>query len=632
MNFSRLSNAISWRVRRLTSDDFVDRMLLKAAPPWRALLKKPVFIGVTGSVGKTTTKELLLGVLGSKGRGIGTVGSMNNIDATAQALLRLRRNDNFFVAELSEDKPGVMNDQLTLLRPSVGVVTVVGNDHWSAFGSREAIADEMRKLIASLPASGTAVLNADDEQVLSMGSVDSGCVANVLTYGTSPTANLRAEEISAVWPDRLEFTLVCNAERIKVKTQLCGTHWIPSVLGAMGGALATGLTLAQCAEGIARVAPFEGRMQPVVMPNGVTFIRDDYKAPLWTTDACLEFMFLAKAKRKILVFGSLSDCGAGAPEKYAKVAKRAQEIADITVFVGPWASQVLKARKAGAPDALKVFRNVRDAADFINKVTLAGDLVLLKGTNKQDHLQRIIMARSDRIACWRDDCDRITFCNDCVYRTKPSGLPLLMGAESSTGTPPRAAASGKYQLVPGEQLIVGLGNPEPKYAGTPHNVGFEVVEKFAASVSATWQETPDAWIARGELHGKAVCLVKIKMPMNLIGAGLKRLSEAMGFGPEQCILVYDDLDMPLGATRERVSGGGGGHRGVTSILEAFQTDAFRRVKVGVGQEGAKLNKVEYVLKPFAASSRAAVDLATAAAVVQLVEIVKRPTLPKKVAA
>ncbi len=638
--FAQVTHAVAWRLRRLMGDDRVDRLLLRMAPPWRAMLKKPVFIGVTGSVGKTTTKELLVGVLGSHGKGVGTVGSFNNIDATAQALLRLRRNDNFFVAELSEDKPGVMHDQLSLLRPSVGVVTVVGNDHWSAFGSREAIADEMRKLITSLPASGTAVLNADDEQVLAMASVESGCVANVLTYGISPTANLRAEEISAVWPDRLEFTLVHNdnaeraepAERLKVKTQLCGTHWIPSVLGAMGGALATGLTLAQCAEGIKRVAPFEGRMQPVVMTNGVTFIRDDYKAPLWTTDACLDFMRLAKAKRKILVFGSLSDCGAGAPEKYAKVAKRAQEIADITVFVGPWASQVLKARKAGAPDALKVFRNVRDAADFINKVTLAGDLVLLKGTNKQDHLQRIIMARTDSIACWRDDCDRITFCNDCVYRTKPSGLPLLMGAETSMGTPPRAAASGKYQLVPGEQIIVGLGNPEPKYAGTPHNVGFEVVEKFAASSSATWEETPEAWIARGHSHGNAVCLVKVKMPMNLIGAGLQRLSEAMAFGPEQCILVYDDLDMPLGATRARVSGGAGGHRGVTSILEAFQTDAFRRVKVGVGQEGAKLNKVEYVLTPFAASSRDAVDTATSAAQAHLVEIVKRPTVPKKVAA
>ena len=87
-------------------------------------------------------------------------------------------------------------------------------------------------------------------------------------------------------------------------------------------------------------------MQPVDTPEGVTFIRDDYKAPLWTAETCFEFIATARARRKIIVIGSLSDCGAGAPEKYIKVAKRAQEIADLTIFVGPWASQVLKARKA----------------------------------------------------------------------------------------------------------------------------------------------------------------------------------------------------------------------------------------------------------------------------------------------
>lgn len=78
---------------------------------------------------------------------------------------------------------------------------------------------------------------------------------------------------------------------------------------AVGGGLATGMTLAQCAEGIASVAPFDGRMQPVTTPDGVTFIRDDFKAPLWTLDACLEFMKTAQAKRKIIVIGTLSDYG-----------------------------------------------------------------------------------------------------------------------------------------------------------------------------------------------------------------------------------------------------------------------------------------------------------------------------------
>jgi len=345
---------------------------------------------------------------------------------------------------------------------------------------------------------------------------------------------------------------------------------------------------------------------------------------LWTVDACFSFMNEAQAKRKIMVIGSLSDCGPGAPQKYAKVAIRAQEVADVTIFVGPWASHVLKARKPGAEHALLVFRNVRDAAEHLNSITREGDLVLLKGTNRQDHLFRIIMARSGSIACWRDDCDRIPFCHECVYRTRPSGLPVLKAHALAPALGPGASSPDLSTIAPAEQVIVGLGNPESKYAGTPHNVGFEVVEMLAAKAGLSWEQTPEAWIARGSLQGHALCLVKINMPMNLIGAGLQRLSGQMGFVPEQCILVFDDLDMPLSAVRTRMSGGAGGHRGVTSILEAFQSDAFRRVKVGVGQDGAKLDRVAYVLTPFVEASRPAVDQATSLAGTQVLDLVKRP--------
>ena len=111
--------------------------------------------------------------------------------------------------------------------------------------------------------------------------------------------------------------------------------------------------------------------------------------------------------------------------------------------------------------------------------------------------------------------------------------------------------------------------------------------------------------------------------MNCIGPGLKQLSESLSFSPEQCILVHDDLDMPIGAVRARLSGGAGGHRGVASILEAFQTDAFRRVKIGVGQPGAKLDRVSYVLAPFHPDSRATVDRALAAAEARVLEMLGR---------
>jgi len=312
-----------------------------------------------------------------------------------------------------------------------------------------------------------------------------------------------------------------------------------------------------------------------------------------------------------------------------KMAKRAQEIADITLFVGPWASSALKARKPGGENALRVFSHVRNAAKYINSNAREGDLVLLKGTNKQDHLLRIIMARAGDIACWRDDCNLESFCQECPDRNKPSGLPVLMGSASISGEAPQATPSGGHVVDFDEQIIIGLGNPKSKYAGTPHNIGYEVVDRIVASLDLVWDAAPEAWIARGSAEGRNVCLVKIRTAMNLTGAGLKWLSESMGFSPEHCVLVYDDLDTPLGSVRPRLSGGAGGHRGVASILEAFQTDAFRRVKVGVGQAGAKINPVEYLLTAFDAASRIAVDQAIHVAGDRALEMVKRHCVAKR---
>jgi aminoacyl-tRNA hydrolase len=515
-----------------------------------------------------------------------------------------------------------MDKPLDLLRPTLGIVTVVENDHLAAYESREDIAKEIGKLVSYLPSTGTAVLNADDELVLAMAA---NCAARVITYGTSLAAELRAEDVSSTWPERLELTVTHGADRIRVRTQLCGTHWIPSVLGAIGGGLATGMTLSECAEGIANAAPFDGRMQPVTTHDGVTFIRDDFKAPIWTLDASFEFMRTARAARKIIVIGMLSDTGSRKGEKYRNTAILAQDIADITIFVGPWASSALKARKPGVENSLRAFSHVRDATEYVNSITRDGDLVLLKGSNKQDHLLRIILARSEPIACWRDDCVRDAFCNECPHRARPSGISGLLSQNQTSRDATALPLPDSSQLDSDEQVIVGLGNPEHEYAGTPHNVGHEVVERLAVSLGLAWNSLPQAWIARGSANGRNVCLIKIKTAMNVTGPGLKQLSERMSFNPEQCVLVFDDLDMPLGAVRHRINGGAGGHRGVASILEAFQTDAFRRVKIGVGKPGEKLNPAEYVLTIFDAASRTTTDQAIITAQARILNMVAAHT-------
>ena len=550
-------------------------------------------------------------------RGRANPGSLNVLPEVAKTVLRTRPWHDFCVAEISENEPGIMDAPLALFRPDIGIVTVIGDDHWSAFNSREAIAREVGKLVFTLPASGTAVLNADDPLVAPLAA---GCAARVISYGISPTADLRAEDVSSNWPKKLQLTLVYNNERAAVQSQLCGIHWVSAVLGAVAAGLALGLSLKECAAGISGAAPFAGRMEAVALPGGPTFIRDDWKAPFWTVDSCLAFMAAAQASRKIIVIGTLSDCGAGTAEKYVKLAKQALAAADLTIFVGAWASHVLKLKNSDNADALRVFRNVRDASDFLKSYARAGDLILLKGTNKQDHLYRILLEHQGSVACWRDDCERNDLCSECPQRYTESGLPLLL-ASTQLAAP---AAHGLPTVASGEQVVVGLGNPEQEYTNTPHNIGYSVVDHMAETLNISWNETPAAWVATGCFNGTRIYLLKVKMAMNLIGAGLQQLALQMSFEPAQCLLVFDDLDLNFGRVKLRMNGGAGGHRGVASILEVFQTADIRRLKIGIGQPDYGNGKVEYVLTPFDDSLRETVAKSIAVASEKaLEEITKR---------
>ena len=170
-------------------------------------------------------------------------------------------------------------------------------------------------------------------------------------------------------------------------------------------------------------------------------------------------------------------------------------------FCWPLGFQRSQGAQAWREDALRAFSHVRDAAEYINSITREGDLVLLKGANRKDHLQRIILARNGNVACWRDDCNRVSFCNECPDLNKPSGAPLLLQHQTTQSVNAQSSAIGPQIFEPDEQVIVGLGNPEATYASTPHNIGYEVVDQLAASLKLTWDTTPEAWVARGSSNG-----------------------------------------------------------------------------------------------------------------------------------
>lgn len=258
-------------------------MVAWVVPIYQLTLRRVVFIGVTGSCGKTTAKELIVAVLSSQYKGHKSPGNSNVLGEVIRSILRTRRKYHFCVQEFNVGGIGEaisLEKQFRMFKPQMGVVTTVGDDHISAHGSREAIAAEKGKLIAALPTSGTAILNADDPLVLAM---QSRCKGRVLTYGLSPGAMLRAEDIRDSWPRRLSLTVMHGEESIRVQTQFCGAHLVPNILAAMAVGQAMGVSLQSAASALEGLAPVPGRMFPVESPDGVTFIRDDVKAPAWIT-------------------------------------------------------------------------------------------------------------------------------------------------------------------------------------------------------------------------------------------------------------------------------------------------------------------------------------------------------------
>lgn len=150
-------------------------------------------------------------------------------------------------------------------------------------------------------------------------------------------------------------------------------------------------------------------------------------------------------------------------------------------------------------------------------------------------------------------------------------------------------------------LVVGLGNPGPKYEDTRHNIGFQVADELAARARAgRWREACRALVAEGRLAGEPVVLAKPQTYMNRSGDAVGRLVDRFGVDLERLIVVHDDLDLPFGAIRIRVRGGHGGHNGIRSILAVLGTGEFVRVKVGIGRPQGKGDVADYVLSPFSA--------------------------------
>ena len=386
---------------------------------YRRMLGNTRFIAVTGSCGKTTTKELIADILAQRESTHRSFDSNNRYFSVARTLLELRSAHRNCVFELGASGPGSLDRSIALLRPHVAVVLTVGTDHFKAFRGADAVAAEKRKLVAALDTGGIAVLNSDDAAVMAMAE---GCRGQVLTFGFADRADVRGEIVSWRWPERLSLRVEHGDEQVVVKSQLLGAHSATPLLAAIATAVACGMRVADTVPAVERASPIFGRMYAEAARGHVTFIHDHFKAPLWTMETVVRFLGEARAERRILLFGTLSDYGGSAYRRHVQLAKSALDQVEHVVFCSRYAQSHLRKLRTRYAGRLHVFSDVQHAAAFMKTFVRRGDLVLLKGSHRADHLERIVLQYQSSVNCWRNACGREVFCQHCDLRsTSASG-------------------------------------------------------------------------------------------------------------------------------------------------------------------------------------------------------------------
>jgi UDP-N-acetylmuramoyl-tripeptide--D-alanyl-D-alanine ligase len=256
-------------------------------------------------------------------------------------------------------------------------------------------------------------------------------------FGVDGECDYRAEQIVAAWPGRLGFVLRCPSGTFDVRTQLVGEHWVSTALAALAGADAVGVDMAAAVRELARVPPFPGRFQPVKVPSGAIFLRDDYGGAFVTTKKALRVMETATSKRRWLLISDFTYSSMNRRKRLKYLAERSRSAADVVVLIGDQAAWGRRrVIEAGFPDDnVHAFSTIREAADLFQRELTTGDLVLLKGRVTQ-HLARIYFAQLGPVECWKEYCPKTMLCDICwELGMKPADMELgkLVVPDEATG-------------------------------------------------------------------------------------------------------------------------------------------------------------------------------------------------------
>ena len=351
-----------------------------------------VVVGITGSSGKTTTKDLAAQLIETLGPTVSPRNSYNNEIGLPLTVLRVTGQTRYLIAEFSARAPGDIARLCAVAPPRLGAVLCVGHAHAGEFGSIEDVARAKAELPEALPPDGVALLNADDPRVLAMAG---RTAARVVTFGRAAAAAVRADDVT-VDEAGLAFTLVTGEASAPVRLRLHGAHNVSNALAAAAVARELGISVAAIAAGLsAAVARSRWRMEFTERPDGVTVINDAYNANPEAMRAALGTLaVLARSRRAFAVLGYMTELGGQAREFHEQAGLLAAEagLAGLIV-VGDDAAPILSGARAhhswhgellAVPDAAAAVRAMQQRLR-------RGDVVLVKGS-RAVRMERVALA------------------------------------------------------------------------------------------------------------------------------------------------------------------------------------------------------------------------------------------------
>ncbi len=341
----------------------------------RRLWGKPL-IGVTGSTGKTTTKEAIAHVLSTRFRVLKSEGNFNNHFGLPLMLLKIEPEHDIAVIEIGMSHAGEIAALAKIAQPEIGVVTNVAPVHLEFFESVAGIARAKYELIEALPAGGVAVLNGDDEYVSQFGRDFHG---KVVLYGLRASADVRAENIRPQGAEGSTFDVVVRSCREKAVLHLVGTHNIYNALAAVAVGLERGLSPSEAVAALASLASADKRGQVVKLGN-ITIINDCYNCNPKALEAMVDALTAMAAKRRIVVAGAMLELGPASESLHRQAGEYiAAKKIDFLLGVRGQAQQMVEAARQAGMQA-EFVATPEEAGEWLARETRPGDVVLLKAS------------------------------------------------------------------------------------------------------------------------------------------------------------------------------------------------------------------------------------------------------------